>query len=80
MRRCAVISYAADPVHRLYTGCRADLRGKMALVVSSDHPDIVYAQFDYANNGHLNLADPLCYGWHRFPALAFKTKTLRGVR
>lgn len=76
-RRGAAQYRGADPVHRLYTGSRADLQGKMALVVRSDHPDVVFAQFDYANNGHLNLCDPLCHGWHRFPALSFKTKGLR---
>jgi len=79
-RREAGMRRGSEPKHRLYTGSRPDLKGKMALVVQSDHPDVVLAQFDYANNGHLNLVDPLCHGWHRFPALAFKNKRLRGKR
>ena len=79
-RRFAFMSRGNNVRHRMYTGGRPDLQGKMALVVSSGHPDIVFVQFDYANNGHLNLADPLCHGWHRFPALAFKSKNLRGKR
>lgn len=79
-RRFAKMGRGNNVHHRLYTGGRPDLQGKMALVVSSGHADIVFAQFDYANNGHLNLNDPLCHGWHRFPALAFKSKNLRGKR
>lgn len=71
-RREAQHLRGSEPRYRLYNGSRPDLKGKKALVVQSDHPDVVLAQFDNANN--------LTHGWHRFPALAFKNKRLRGKR
>lgn len=75
--------------HATYEGPVEALRGKTALIRPSDREGTVQAQFDDVGqrkpgdlDGRRDVTDleRLMFGWHDFPADAFRVKATKGMR